>query len=286
MRKLKALFIFLLTFLTVIASQVLSAGAVEVNSKPAKTGDIITYEIHAVNCTKKVIGVDLSITYDSAALKCLTDEIQYPSFNGTIANTDLDGKIHINAIDLSGYDLQADSIIVYAKFEVISDYNPYPMLSYEVTDFIDIDMVNHQGDYVYDLTYVNVDYDSYLSSAEESDTVSSEQTSSVASKASGSENKSKIEESSLAASDSESDSKSSVSSTASATDTDSSSKSVSQTPDIPLSLTPDSVETNDESGSPGKGSMIPVIIGGCALAVILIAAFIIVKSKSTGNHMD
>lgn len=286
MRKLKAFFIFLLTFLSVIASQVLSAGAVEVNSKPAKTGDIITYEIHAVNCTKKVIAVDLNITYDSAALKCLTDEIQFPSFNGIIANTDLDGEIRLNTIDLSGYDFQADSILVYAKFEVISDYNPYPMLKYEVTDFIDADMANHQGDYVYDLTYVNVDYDSYLSSAEESDTVSSGETSSVVSKSSDSENKSKTEESSLVGSGSDSDLKSSVSTTTSVTDSDISSKLKSQSPDIPSSQASASVETNDESGSPGKISMIPMIIGVCALAIILVVAFIVVKSKSTGNHMD
>lgn len=155
MKKIARYFICALAFLSLFIQQLNAVSAVEVNSRQAEVGDIITYEVHAGGCSKAIIGVDASIYYDSTALQYVDGSLEIPNLEGFLANTDNAGEIKFNAADLSGYDFQNDAILATAQFEVISDYSPYPNLSYEIRNFMDSDKTELKGTYTYDLTYAN-----------------------------------------------------------------------------------------------------------------------------------
>lgn len=127
----------------------------EINSYNANVGDTVFYELHAGSCPKDVKAVDVSIYYDSGALEYVQDSIKLDNLTGYIVNTDLDGEIRFNAVDLKGFQFQADKILAELQFKVVSDYNPYPFIKYEVRSFIDSDMTEQGAAYTYDLTYIN-----------------------------------------------------------------------------------------------------------------------------------
>lgn len=151
-RKLLPILIFMFAAYTLT---VLNCGAMEINSYNANVGDTVFYELHAGSCPKDVQAVDISIYYDSGALEYVEDSIKLDNLTGYVVNTNLEGEIRFNAIDLQGFKFQADKILAELQFKVVSDYNPYPFIRYEVRSFIDSDMTEQGATYTYDLTYIN-----------------------------------------------------------------------------------------------------------------------------------
>lgn len=270
------LFSFILC-LCIAYTQILGVCAVEVNMKQAAVGDVITYELHAGNCPKNVVAVGVSIYYDSAALQYVEDSIKIPNLSGYLFNTDLEGEIRFNVADLDGFDFQADKILAELQFTVISDYNPYPKLSYEVQDFLDADLTNHLDTYVYDLTYVDYELESMeaISSRlqSEADVKSSVSSTPVSSKTAD------LNSNEEGARDSDK-----VISSESGTDGNYSIMTETESLYAGTEDTPDAVDggLNKQNGLSFMYIIIPAVVGILILAV----SFIIVKLKSKGNHIS
>lgn len=271
-----------------LTTQVINSYAVEVNNEPVVVGDIVTYEVHAVSCPKNILGLDVSIFYDDAALQYIDNSLELPELPTAIVNSELNGEIRFNAVDMSGFEFQADKIVATLEFVVISDYNPYPKLNYEVNDFIDVDKANHGGAYAYDLTYINdkkpVDITSTESSENSSDISVSSSVSSASSSVASKTSSRKSETSSKDNSASEAVSKIS--------DSDNSSSAVSSsgtsseyieekaTQDLPKQES----GNREESKFPKTGIYLFIIAP--VIVVVLVIVFIILKNKSDGSHMD
>lgn len=271
-----------------LTSQAIISYAVEVNNEPVVVGDIVTYEVHAVSCPKNILGLDVSIFYDAAALQYIDNSLELPELPTAIVNSELNGEIRFNAVDMSGFEFQADKIVATLEFVVISDYNPYPKLDYEVNDFIDVDRANHGGAYAYGLTYINdkkpADSTSKESSENSSDTLSSTNVSSASSSAASKTPSRTSEASSKNTSASEAVSKISDSdnSLGNISSFGTSSKYVEEkdTQDIPKQES----ETKEENGFPKIGIYLFII--ALAAVIVLAIVFIILKNKSDGSHMD
>lgn len=274
--KKSCVFLFsVLICISIAYTQILSVSAVEVNMKQAAVGDVITYELHAGNCPKNVVAVGVSIYYDSAALQYVEDSIKIPNLSGYLFNTDLEGEIRFNVADLTGFDFQADKILAELQFEVISDYNPYPKLSYEVKDFLDVDLTNHLDTYVYDLTYIDYELESMeeISSRLKSEAEVKSDVSSTAVSSKIVELDSKDEEAS--------NSEKAISSEAS---TVSKYSSITETESLYTDTedTPDSVSGGLEKQN--RLNFMYIIIPAIVGILIVAVAFIIVRIKSKGNH--
>lgn len=162
--------------------------AMNVNTHEAKTGDIVTYDIHAIACPTKVQAVDISIFYDSTALEYVDGSLTTPEISGVVSNTDLPGEIRMNAVSLDGFAFKDDGILASVKFTVINDSVSDAALYYDVRNFIDEKKTELKDTYVYDITQVSSDapsapnaqsVSSAVSSAESSTETVSSDTSSV-----------------------------------------------------------------------------------------------------------
>lgn len=272
----------LLCFIT-LSVQTFTAYAVEVNMKQVSVGSTVTYEIHAVSCPKNVLGVDFSIHYDSSALQYVEGSLQIPNLSGYLTNTDLDGEIRLSVADLTGFEFQADKILAEAQFTVISDYNPYPELSFEIRDFVDVDLTNHGDAYIYELTYVDDEISSFANSSTAESKAESVSSSEAVSSDETSKSSSSVRESG-AVSERLQTSDSDASSFDLSEKNSSSDLISSETVDIDTKDTADL--TGDESYKEGK-SKLKLLFIAIPIAVAVIAVlFIIIRCKSSGNHMS
>lgn len=263
----------------------INCSAVEVNYHEVVVGDIITYELHAGNCPKDIYALDVSIYYDNAALEIVEDSFYLPNLTGYIANTDLEGEIRFNAVTLDGFQFQPDKILATVKFRVISDYNPYPFLKYEVKNFIDIDYIDYLETYTYDLTYVNEDF----SSVEDNN-------SQITSDLSDTEIESEVDIYSNADNSFVDTETNTATETNKGVSTDSISHSDNSditeiaednSTEMKNKATPDSVATEDSVSANANSTNIYAVIAVAIGAVIIIAVlFIIIKKSShTGSHI-
>lgn len=283
----------LLMTMLLIQAFPLSCNAVEVNSHTVAVGDIITYELHSGSCPKDIYALDVSIYYDNVALEIVEDSFELPNLSGYVANTDLEGEIRFNAINLEGFQFQADKILATVKFKVVSDYNPYPKLKFEIKNFIDIEFVDHLETYTYDLTYVNEDFSSVQEKNSDSDVVSVTSENSSDSDA-GEKINSDSESLENSKADVNTDSVvSSLESESVNTDSDDESDSLSGNSQGSASEandleTADIVETSDSVNNQESKINMNVVFAVAAVIVALLAAvFVIIKKSShTGSHMS
>lgn len=312
MKRFTKIILALLSVTMLFFVQSITAEAVEVNGNQVNVGDTLYYEIHASGCATDIQGLDVSIYYDSAALEYVEGSISLPNIEGYVLNTKLDGEVTFNAASLDGYKFLNDCVLVSLQFKVVSDYNPYPKLNYEVRNFIDINLVDYKDIFTYDATAVSSNGGSSNNSSVTS-SVKSSATSSAVSKAESSESSSSKSQSSLRSavdtsskentvSDSENMSKinSELSSNGEdASNNDRSSGFDSSKSDnlnmgeyssitIDTADTPDSADTLLTTAPIDDNSVNPAvfIIAGAAIIAVMLAVFLIIRSKNTGSHMN
>lgn len=154
MKKLIKTVVILCFVLSVACVGAVTCLAVEIDGQQIHIGDTVTYEIRASGCPKPVQGVGASIYYDSGTLQYASGSIELPLLKGQAVNDGLQDQIIFNAVDLNGFDFFNDNVLARVTFTVISEYNPYPRLSFEVNSFIDADGADFGDIYTYDVVTV------------------------------------------------------------------------------------------------------------------------------------
>ena len=119
-------FFSLLLALTTVAfgcTLAISANAEEnaciVNDAQFKVGDTLTYTLKITEAGEKFSGIDVSVYYDPECLEPDREKISVPVFKNAIFNSELNGEIRFNAIDVSaGFDLTKGGTVISAPFKV------------------------------------------------------------------------------------------------------------------------------------------------------------------------
>lgn len=277
----KTVFCFVL-FLVLLLNFSLPCSAVEVNGKEVFIGDTVKYEIHASGCPKNVAGLNIHIYYDSTALEYVPDSLVISNIRGYVSNDGMDGEIRFNAVDLQGFELQGDKVIAEMQFRVVSGYNPYPNLSYEVLNFIDIDDEEFYDSYTFALTTINgeeqeLSTETVSEISEDTDT-SSQNNSATESREADSKVQSKPENSDSESREVYSDWQSAVTANDKSSNVSNATLDAAQSADFEKPAA-----SNDDNNFSMK-----IVICFAVVFVILsvIIAFAALKSKSNGRHMS
>lgn len=104
---------------SVVAANAVESDVVTVNNQQYNVDDTITYILKMGDIPTPVIGVDMSLYYDSSCLTLMTDTVNIPTFTGAVCNKELDGEIKFNAVEVNkGYDFSQEEIAISASFKV------------------------------------------------------------------------------------------------------------------------------------------------------------------------
>lgn len=102
-------------------STVEKSDKVNINGQDFKVGDIVNVKVYMELPSIAFVGIDAGMKYDSSSLSYVDKSFKTPNLPGTTKNTNLDGQIKYNAINLNGYDeFMSENILCTASFKVES----------------------------------------------------------------------------------------------------------------------------------------------------------------------
>lgn len=133
--------------LAVRASAAAEDKSCTVNDTPLSVGDVFIYTLDISDVKDKFSGIDISIYYDPEALSLNSDKISLPVFKNAVFNSELDGEIRFNAIDvMDGYDFTKGNTVISADFTVLDTAKASTNITFSIRELYDMD-TNEVKDY-------------------------------------------------------------------------------------------------------------------------------------------
>lgn len=118
-----------------------------VNDTPLSVGNVFTYTLDISDVKDKFSGIDISIYYDPEALSLNPDKISLPVFKNAVLNSELDGEIRFNAVDvIDGYDFTKGNTVISADFTVLDTSKASTNITFSIRELYDMD-INEVKDY-------------------------------------------------------------------------------------------------------------------------------------------
>ena len=279
--------LFIIAFTFILAFSALAAipcSAASVNSHDVSVGDIITYSVHSVACTKVIQAVDVSIYYDGDSLELIEDSFETPAIKDSIYNTELPDEIRFNAITLQGFDFSEECVLATMQFRVKSDPGSDISLYYLARNYIDETMTDYKDTYTFDMTQVNA---SGSTSSEVTSETASSNTESVSSQTESKADISSKETKSAAAAAASAASSNAV--VDSKPESDTASAEVSSITEADEDAIPSDMailtQTADTAApdTPKKSLYSLILLCGIGIVILIAVVFIILK-KDKGEH--
>lgn len=136
--------------ITSMGTTAFAAEELNVNSAiTVEKGDTLTFNINLSECDKKIVGLQMYLSYDNSKLKYVDNSLKFEKFDGVVYNAELDNQIAIlwtNVMEEVDFSKQASFLSV--QFEVIGTGET--SISQYVSHMYDIDMVTLSN---YNFTY-------------------------------------------------------------------------------------------------------------------------------------
>ena len=112
-----------------------------VNDAQFKVGDTLTYTLKISEAGEKFSGIDISVYYDPECLEPDRERISVPVFKNAIFNSELNGEIRFNAIDVSsGFDLTKGGTVISAPFKVKEGAKDSTDITFSVREVYGMDL--------------------------------------------------------------------------------------------------------------------------------------------------
>lgn len=125
-------------------------GKCKVNDLEFSVGDIITYTLNIDKAAEKFSGIDISVYYDPECLSLETDKVSLPVFKNALFNTELDGEIRFNAIDVvDGFDFINGGTVISAAFKICENAKDTTNITFSIRELygMDVDDTENITDY-------------------------------------------------------------------------------------------------------------------------------------------
>lgn len=151
---LKTTFVFIMTaaIFALSCASAFAAGedSLKINGEAsAQKGDTVTYKMYMGDCTDKLEGIQMSISYDSSCLKVDKDSLEFPSLSDVVSNAGVDNIILFNWTNVTNLASFEDTKeLVSVDFQVLKGGNTD--ITYFITEMYGDDMTYFK---TYTLTY-------------------------------------------------------------------------------------------------------------------------------------
>ena len=111
-----------------------------VNDVELSVGDVFTYTLDIADADENYSGIDVSLYYDPEVLSVDADKISLPVFQNAMFNSQLDGEIRFNAIDVTdGYDLKTNKTVICAAFKILDSQKSSTNITYSIRELYNME---------------------------------------------------------------------------------------------------------------------------------------------------